>query len=235
MSRVTVVVSAAITGITLAIAAVPMLLLDPRANDGAASMTALFALPMIATGVLIEVHRPTSGNAPFVARMLPWVGGLVVGMLSLGIPATLLEPDYYESHTQGGMLAVLAMFAFVMAFGAASGVVFWVLVVLPIAALARGAAAAWRGGTLPPRTVALPAGTLVVVALVLVAFQREPEELVLVQVAIALLGLPGFVDWAGGDAPHLALWVIRLVIVGLAVGAGTVIASTRARSQSQTR
>lgn len=235
MSRVTLVVSAAVVGITVAIAVVPMILLDARANDGAASFTALLALPMFATGVLIELHRPTPGGTPSAARILPWVGGLVVGMLFVGIPATLLEPVYYESHTQGGMFAVLAMFAFLMALGAGAGVLFWLLVVLPLATIARWVAAAWRGEAEPPRTVALPAGLLAleaVVVVLVVAFQREPEELVLVQTVTALLGLPGFVDWANGTAPEGVLWVLRLVIVGLAVIAALVVAATRASAAS---
>lgn len=231
--------SAAIVGVTLAVAVVPMLMLDASADDGAASMTALFGFPMVATAALIELHRPRVDGAPFVRGLLPWVGGLVVGMLFLGIPATLVEPDYYDARTLGGMLAMLGLFAFIMAFGVGVGILFWAIVVLPLGAVVRAAASAWRGEGLPSRTVSLAAGALVieaVVVVIVVVVQREPERLVLAQIGTALLGLPGFVDWAGGEPPHLALWVLRALIVGLVVVAGLLTAALRAvEAQSQTR
>lgn len=219
MPRLTLVWSAAVVGVALAIAAIPLLMLDARANDGAASFTALFAFPMIVTGVLVELHRPKQDSEPFVARMAPWVGGLVVGILLLGIPATLLEPDYYEAHTLGGMLAVLGMFTFLMAFGVALGVVFWALVVLPAAALGRWAGRVWRGE--PGGPIALPAGFLVVEAVVLVivlAFQDDVAELVLVQTGALLLGLQDLIGWYE-PVPHVGLWIVRAVVVLLLAGA----------------
>lgn len=219
MPRLTLVWSAAVVGVSLAIAAIPLLMLDARANDGAASFTALFAFPMFATGVLVEVHRPTQGERPFVAGMAPWVGGLVVGILFLGIPATLLEPDYYEAHTLGGMLAVLGMFAFLMAFGVALGVVFWALVVLPIAAIARWVGRTWRGE--PGGPIALPAGFLVVEAvalLIVVAVQRDATDLVLVQTGALLFGLQDLIGWYE-PVPEAGLWVVRAVVVLLLTGA----------------
>lgn len=244
MPRLTLVWSAAIVGVSLALAAIPMLMLDARANDGAASMTALFGTPMVAVAALLELHRPARGERPFVVGMLPWVGGLVFGMLFLGIPATLLEPDYYDAYTVGGMLAVLGMFAFVMAFGVACGPLLWALVVWPAASVVRWVGRRWRGEVREPDPIALPAGLLAVEAVVLVillAVHGEPQELVVVESGALLLGLHGLVGWYD-PPPETGLWIVRAlaVLILAAATALTVLGRGRdarrgAAAQSQTR
>lgn len=226
MSRVTAVWSTAVVGLSLVLAAIPLLLMDARANDGAASMTALFGIPLLAVGVLIELQRPRGGERRWVIGMLPWAGGLVVGMLLLGIAAMILEPRYYEAETQGGMFATLAMFLVIMAFGAACGIVFWGLVVLPIATLVRAVGTGWRGEKADRRGLAFAGGSLGVVAVVtaiVVLTAERPDELVFAQMGAILLGLP-LGPLAYEPPPEIAVWILRLLLGGILAVAGVLTA-----------
>jgi hypothetical protein len=244
---------AAVVALALIVAAIPLLLLDASANDGAAPMTALLGIPMFATAVLIEVARPKEGDQRFVVAVLPWVGGMAVGLLFLAIPATLLEPRYYEAETLGGMLATLAGFTFIIALGVAFGILAWGVVVLPAATLVRHALRRWRGSPPEPATgvvagrgpngVRVSAIVLVVVALIVVAIVAfgdvEFERLTVVLIVSALLGFAPDYEIAS----QFGLWIVRALLV-LVVAVTAILtllgreAEVRAESdtdQSQTR
>ena len=251
MPSVATVGKAATVALALVVAAIPLLLLDASANDGAASMTALIGIPMLATAVLIEIARPKEGDQRFVVALLPWVGALALGLLFLGIPATLLEPRYYAAETLGGMLATLGGFAFVMALGVGFGILVWGAVVLPAATLLRHARARWLGGApvrasgavagRGPNGVTVSATVLVIDALIVVAIivfgGVEFDRLTVVQIVSALLGIPGWYEVAS----ELVLWIVRalLVLVVAVTAILTVLARDAERrhltDQSQTR
>jgi hypothetical protein len=242
---------AAVVALALVVAVIPMLLLDASANDGAASMTALFGIPAFATAVLVEIARPKHGDQRFVVALLPWVGGVVLGLLFLGIPATLLELRYYAAETVGGMLATLGGFTFIIALGIAFGILIWGVVVLPAATLLRHARARWLGGAPVPASgvvagrgpngATVSATVLVIVALIVIAIVAfggvEFDRLTVVQIVSALLGIPGWYEVAS----ELVLWIVRalLVLVVAVAAILTVLAREAERrhatDQSQTR
>jgi hypothetical protein len=212
--------SAVVVALALLLAALPLVLFpDAGANDGAGPMTAIFGIPMVATAALIHLALLRRGRGPFVVRLLPWVAGIVLGMLFLAIPATLADRAYYTAETLGGMLATLAGFAVIAAIGAGCGIVLWFLVMTPAASLVVSVMQAWRGESVRPALIAIPAGILAaeIGGLVLiVAFNVDDlTELVVVQIVGALFGLAGLYPVTS----EVALWVVRaLVVAVLSVG-----------------
>lgn len=216
MSRVARVWAAAVVALTVVLAAIPLLLFDAGANDGAAAFTALFGLPMLATAALIGIAAPRGrGEGGVVRRLLPWVGAMAAGLIVLAIPATLLDPVYYESQTQAGMFAVLAAFLFILAFGVVSGVVVWALVVLPVAALADAVARSWRGEQVASPRFAIPAIVLAVELVVVIAIivfgEVDVDDLAIVQIPVALVSVPA--PWFVSFEP--ILWVVRVALVAI--------------------
>lgn len=220
MSRVARVWAAAVVALTIVVAAIPLLLFDAGANDGAAAFTALFGLPMFATAALIGiVARRGRGDGGVVRRLAPWVGALAAGLIFLSIPATLLDPVYYDSQTQAGMFAVLAAFVFLLAFGVVCGVVAWALVVLPAAALVDAIVRIWRGERVASPRLAIPAVILavelVVVIAILVFGDIDVEDLAVMQIPVALLSVPA--PWFVSFEP--ILWVVRVALVAIILAA----------------
>ena len=212
--------SAVTVALALLLASIPLVLFtDAGANDGAGPMTAVFGIPMVATGVLIHLAQLRRGEGPWVLRLLPWVLGLVFGTLFLMIPAVLADRQYYTSETLGGMLATLAGMGFIALLGAGFGIVLWFLLLVPAASLIYSALGAWRGEPTRPGTIAIPA-TLVaievfVVVLIVVLNVDEPQDLVVVQIVGALFGITDLYP----PTPELGLWIVRgLFVTALVAG-----------------
>ena len=232
-TRTITIWSAVVVAFALLLAAIPLVLFpDAGANDGAGPMTALFGVPMAATAVLLHLALLRRGRGPFVARLVPWILGVVLGLLFLAIPATLADRTYYAAETLGGMLATLGGFGFIALFGAACGVALWFLILVPAASLVSAIADSWRGEAVRPAVLAIPAVILAVevgaVALIVALNVEEPQDLVVVQIVGALFGIPGLYP----EASELALWVVRGLVVAVLV-TGTVLTVMR-REPEQT-
>jgi hypothetical protein len=226
--------SAVTVALALLLAAIPLVLFpNAGANDGAGPMTAVFGIPMVATGVLIHLALLRRGETPWVVGLLPWVIGLVFGVLFLMIPAALADPQYYTSETLGGMLATLAGIGFIAILGAACGIVLWFLLLVPAASLVLSVGQAWRGESVRPALVAIPATILAVevfVVVITVALNvEEPQDLVVVQVAGALFGLVDLFP----PTPDLGLWIVRALVVATLV-AGVLLTVTREPPRPET-
>lgn len=210
--------SAVTVALALLIAALPLVLFpDAGANDGAGPMTAIFGIPMVATAVLIHLALLRRGEGRLVARMLPWVLGIVFGIVVLAIPAALTDRAYYEAETLPGMLATLAGFAVIALLGAGCGVVLWFVVLTPVASLVLGIAEAWRGEAVRRSSIVVPAIVLAVeiaiVVLVIALNVEEPQDLVAVQIVGALFGIAGLYP----EVSPVGLWIVRALLVAVAV------------------
>lgn len=201
----------------LAVAAVPLLLLDPAADDGAAVFAGLFGIPLVAVAVLVEImrHDPRVAD-PFPRSVVVWMlAVLPLGLLLLMIPGLVREPEYFDAESLGGAAATLGLMLGVILAGELCGVVAWFFVAFPIAAIVSRFAAIARGEKVALGSFAVPVIGLLVVGFGVIGGLAldglRPGRAAASQIVFALLGIPGGYEvvWPAG------LWIVRALVVGI--------------------
>lgn len=221
---------------TLAIATVPLVLLDPDRADGLPMLLSLFLFPMIAGGLIIElvVLCKLRQQEPFWTLLWWPLVVLPAGLLAMSIGPMLAHPVYFDVTSSSSAAGVMLTFAFMVFLGLGLSFLLWALVVLPLRMLGLAAFDAIRGERVaafrlyaPLILLAIPAITLVIVASV---GDVEANRAVVVQFVLAVLGIPGDYEivWQPG------LWIVRgitLALIGSAIWARAV---SGARSKRNT-
>lgn len=226
---------AIISLITLAIATVPVLLLDPDRFEGLPMLLSLFIFPMIAGGLIIElvVLCKLRQQEP-LWRLLWWpLVVLPAGLLVMSIGPMLAHP-FYEVTSFSSAAGVMFTFAFLVFLGLGLSFVFWPLVVFPARILGLAAFDGIRGERVAPFRMYVPLIFLAVPAISLLVVASlgglEASRAVVGQIALALLGLPGDYEiaWEPG------LWIVRGIILALIVSAAGARVASSARSKKST-
>ncbi|TDE94862.1 hypothetical protein EXU48_08715 [Occultella glacieicola] len=213
--EVTVVVGV-ISIVAVLIAAVPLLLLDPVAHDGAAPIGAIFGIPMVASALIIEVvMRAHQRNRPLSRGMLWWVlGVLPVSIVLCSIPAVLDDPEYFAYETGWGAVGTLAGMLLLAYLGILMGGLLWFFVVFPLAQLVLALIARARGDKEGGRIGFGSFLLLGLAALILILAGSldglAPGRSSGGQIIAAVLGIPGSYEvvWP------LGLWIVRLLLAG---------------------
>lgn len=225
---------AIITLTTLAIAAVPLILLDPDRVDGLPMLLSLFLFPMIAGSVIVElvVLCKLQQQEP-LWNLLWWpLVVLPIGLLAMSIGPMLAHPDYFDVTSAPSAAGVMLTFAFLVVLGLGLSFVVWCLVVFPIRMLGLAAVDAMRGERVAGFRVFVPLIFLAIptISLLVVASlgDLEVSRAVGVQIVLALLGVPGEYEIVWGPG----LWIVRgmtLALIGSAIWAR---AASTARSSA---
>ena len=206
--------------IALAVAAVPLLLLDPDSADGS-PMLLLFLFPMIAGAVIIElVVLCKLGQQDPDWTLLWWpLVVLPAGLLALSVGPMLADPGYFDVSSFSSAVGVMFSFALLVFFGLGLSFVFWALVVFPLRMLGLAVFDAVHGNRVagfrfyaPLIFLAIPALSATVV---LSLGELEGSRAAIGQIVQALLGIPGEYEivWEPG------LWIVRAIMVALVGGA----------------
>ena len=226
---------AIISALAVVCAAVPLLLLDPRANDGAAVLVGIFGIPMIASAIAIEVlrRRVTAGGRPSRAILWWLLVVMPLGMVLLFIPGLVREPEYFEAETFWGAVGAVALMLLFVALGMLLGALVWFFLLFPLAAIVDIVASIVRGEKVSPARFVMPVLLLVLAALCLVGAASLddllPGRTAGGQIIAAILGIPGSytVTWEAG------LWIVRVIVVALiAWGVASARVGRRTRSRS---
>lgn len=209
---------------TLAIAAVPSVLLDPDRVDGLPMLLSLFLFPMIAGGLIIElVVLCKLGQQEPDWTLLWWpLVVLPAGLLAMSIGPMLAHDDYYDVTGFSSAAGVMLSFALLVFFGLGVSFLLWALVVFPLRVLGLAAFDASRGERVAAGRVYAPLALLSIpaisVTVVLSLGELEANRGAAGQIVLALLGIPG--DYEIGWEP--GLWIVRgitLALIGSAVWA----------------
>ena len=201
---------------TVILATVPLLLLDPRADDGAAPMVAIIGFPLVATAIVIEICRHQRNLQRGVPRtVLIWLLGVMpAGLLALVGPAMLAEPEYFTAETPGGFIRTLFGMLALIAIAILLGGLVWFFVLFPLSAIVTQVGAAIRGKGFHPGALVVPLLMLAVPAIAIVAALAldglAPGRAAGSQFLFALLGIPAGYDvvWPTG------LWIVRGLVLG---------------------
>ncbi|ATG54329.1 hypothetical protein CFK41_05715 [Brachybacterium ginsengisoli] len=223
---------AIITLSTLAIAAVPLALLDPDRVDGLPLLLSLFVFPMIAASVIIELVVLCKLQRQEPLWTLLWwpLAVLPIGLLTMSIGPVLAHPDYFDVTSAASAAGVMLTFAFLVLLGLGVSFVTWALIVFPLRILGLAAVDAMRGERIarfrifaPLLFLAIPTVSLTIVASL---GELETSRAVVLQVVLALLSIPGEYEIVWGPG----LWIVRgiaLALIGVAIWARV---ATSARS-----
>lgn len=212
---------ALVTLTTLAIAAIPLLLLDPDNVDGVPMLLSLFLFPMIAGGVIIELVVLCKLGQQEPDWVLLWWPLVVLpaGLLAMSVGPMLAHPDYFDVTSVSSAAGVMFTFALLLVFGLGAGFLFWMLVVFPLRVLLMAAVDAVRGDRVAGFRVYAPLILLSVpaisVTVVLSLDEVEASRAAVGQVVLALLGIPGDYEVAWGPG----LWIVRVITLALIGGA----------------
>lgn len=205
---------------TLAIAAVPLQLLDPDSVDGLPMLLSLFLLPMIAGSLIIELVVLCKLQQQEPLWTLLWwpIVVLPAGLLAMSVGPMLSHRDYYEVTSFSSAAGVMCTFALLVFLGLGTSFLLWTLVVLPLRMLCLAAFDAIRGERVAAFRVyaalillAIPAISLLVVASL---GELDASRAVVGQMVLALLGIPGDYEivWQPG------LWIVRGITLALIGG-----------------
>ncbi|WP_300266721.1 hypothetical protein [Microbacterium sp.] len=220
---------AVVSLIALAVAAVPLMLLDPDSADGL-PMLSLFLFPMVAGAVVIElVVLCKLGQQDPDWTLLWWpLVILPAGLLAMSVRPMLADPDYFDVVSFSSAVGVLFSFAFLVFFGLGLSFVFWGLVVFPLRVLGLAVFDALRGDRVAGFRVYAPLVFLgipaISVTVVLSLGELEGSRAAIGQIVQALLGVPGDYEvvWEPG------LWIVRAITLALIGGAiWTIVRSKR--------
>lgn len=202
--------------LAVAVAAVPLLLIDPTEHEGAAVIVGVFGVPMVASAVMIALVM-RRGTVRTIARGALWWPLLVMpaGIVLCLIPAMTAHPEYFVVDTfWSGVGSVAGMLLFCYA-GVLCGALLWFFVVFPLVELVLGLVAMTRGQKRGGGHFGAPLFLLPLTAIILVgAFSLDgllPGKMATGQLLMALLGIPGSyeVTWEAG------LWIVRALVVGV--------------------
>lgn len=208
---------AMITLAALAIAAVPLLLLNPDNSDGMQVLLSLFIVPMIAIAVIIELVVLCKLGLQEPEWTLLWWPLVVLpaGLLAMSISPMLAHRDYYDVTSFSDAVGVMLSFVLVIALGFVFGFLVWMLGVFPLRMLSLAAFDALRGDRVARFRVYVPLFFLAVPVLTLTPVlslgELEGSRAAIGQIVRAAFGIPGDYEilWEPG------IWIVR--VVGLAL------------------
>lgn len=214
----------AVVGLVIVGVAVGALLLwalEPSSNDGASQFVALVGIPSGVTALTIQMVAHSSfANRRTRFNFLWWLfAALPAGLLAVSLPSVLANPDYFESASIGGVLGTLAMNLVLIVLGYGFGALAWFFVVWPLFQLVGTLIRMVRGekraavGLLMPLILLTLSGVILVGAGALDLSDAGPGRFAWPQIFLALLGIPGNY----GVESEVALWIVRLMIVGVAL------------------
>jgi len=220
---------------TLAIATLPLMLLDPDRADGLPMLLSLFLFPMIAGGLIIElvVLCKLRQQEPFWTLLWWPIGVLPAGLLAMSIGPILAHPDYFDVTSFASAAGVMLTFALLVFLALLLSFVFWALVVFPLRMLGLAAFDAIRGERVAAFRVYVPLILLAIPAIALLVVgslgDLEANRAVIVHIVLALLGIPGDYEivWEPG------LWIVRgimIALIGSAIWARVASGARRKRS-----
>lgn len=217
---------------TLAIAAAPLVLLDPDRADGLPMLLSLFLFPMIAGSLIIELVVLCKLQQQEPLWTLLWwpLVVLPIGLLAMSIGPLLAHPDYFDVTSALSAAGVMLTFALLVFLGLGLSFVVWSLIVLPIRMLSLAAVDAIRGERVAVFRVFVPLIFLAIPAISLLTIaslgEMEASRAVVVQLVLALLGIPGEyeITWEPG------LWIVRGITLALIGGAIWARAASSVRS-----
>ena len=202
--------------LALLIAAVPLLLLDPQADDGAATLVALVGVPMLVPAALIEIARRGPRDQSMGRAGWWWLlAVLPLGIAALAIPTILQNAEYFEATSWGSVLGTLALMLVLVYVGLLLGFLFWFFVVFPLSLLVGAVVSLVRGER--PRALAfvIPVSILLLTGVILVGAMSLddllPGRFASGQIVMAILGIPGSYDvtWEAG------LWIVRGLVIAV--------------------
>lgn len=205
----------------LLVAAVPLLLVDPRANEGVAVLVAVLGIPALASAVVVEVvRRPIAADRRLRPGWLWWLLGVVpLGIVLCSIPAIQREPEYFVAESLGTMLGTLALMLVMVYLGLLLGALVWFFVVFPVVHLAKALMLMARGERSGAASLVMPLAMLTLTAIIIVgALSLDdllPGRMAGGQIVMALLGVPGSYEvvWPAG------LWIVRGLVMALILAA----------------
>lgn len=207
---------ALISVVAIAVAAVPLVLLDPTEYEGAAVIVGVFGVPMLASAAMISLVM-RRGAARGGLRGALWWPLLVmpVGIVLCLVPAMSANPEYFlvETFWSGvGSVAGMLVFSYV---GILCSALLWFFVVFPLVELVLGLVAVARGDKRGGGHFGAPLFLLPLTAIIFFgAFSLDglhPGKMATGQMILALLGIPGSyeVTWEAG------LWIVRVLVVAV--------------------
>lgn len=162
---------ALISVLAIVAAAIPMLFLDPEANDGAAFFVGVFGVPMLAVAIVIQVALSRLGGGR-TARGRGWLWWILlvmpVGILVLCIPAMMRNPTYFDAESSQAAFGSLFGMALLLVMAMLCGGLVWFFVVFPLVGLVGVAMMAYRGDPVPTGSFVLPVVLLGVTAVIVV-------------------------------------------------------------------
>lgn len=208
--------TAGLVVIGVAVAAVQLLVLDPRANDGAAMMIAAAGVPMVVVAACLQllVHH-VSRNRRARLTFLWWLlGALPIALLALAVPGVQRAPDYYDVQNGWDIVGALGITAFLIVLGLLLGPVLWFFVVMPLTALVAAIIRIVRReknaavGLVMPLVLLAVTAVIVIGALAVDLSDALPGRAGGIQVIWAILGVPGV--YAVDSEP--LLWVVRVIV-----------------------
>lgn len=206
---------------TVLIAAVPLVMLDPQADDGIAVMVAWIGVPAVASAVIVEIlRRRLTPDRRLRGGWMWWVFGVVpIGIVLCSIPAILRNREYFVAESVGAMLGALAMSYLVVWIGLLLGAIAWFFVVFPLVHLVSALVLVARGERAGAAGLVMPLAMLTLTAIIIVGAlaldDLAPGRMAGGQIVMALLGVPGSYEvvWPAG------LWIVRGLVAALVLAA----------------
>ncbi|WP_350347679.1 hypothetical protein ABIQ69_13695 [Agromyces sp. G08B096] len=208
---------AVVSLLAVVLSAIPLLLLDPQADDGFAVFAAVAGVPMLASAVVILIVSRTVGSSRrFSPRALWWV--LVVmplGILACSVPTILGNAEYFEAETAGGFIGTLALMLGIIVFAMALGGLVWFFGLFPLDMVVRLVERRVRGERISAGMFVVPLVFLALGAVIVIGGLSldglAPGRIAGGQILGALLGIPGTYDvaWPAG------LWIVRILVAAL--------------------
>jgi hypothetical protein len=215
---------AIVSVLAVLLAAVPILLLDPKSNGGSAFFFGVGGAPMLAVAVVILLISSTiSGHRRMRPAALWWLLVVPVGVVACAVPTMLANPRYFESETVGGFFGTLALLVILVAVCMLAGGLLWFFVLFPLSILFRLIVTVARGERVPPFRFVVPLLMLALTAFIVVTAMSlddlAPGRAAGGQIIAALLGLPGSYEVAWPVGLGLVRALVGAVLVALAVRA----------------
>lgn len=199
----------------IAVAAIPLVLLDSQATGGVSDWMGILVLPMIAIAIGVEVarnHYTPEGATPRAGMVWMFVV-MPLGILALTIPGVLANPRYYEAESFWGAVGAGVLILLLIVVGVLCGFLVWFFIVFPLSAIISNLVAIARGEKRTLATFAMPVILLALSTLILLLTTTFdgilPNPVAgLLQLTAALLGIPLAYEvvWEPG------LWIVRGVV-----------------------
>lgn len=205
-------VAAIVVG-AITIAWLLLTVIDVSANDGMASLMAMFGVPSLAAAVIIQIVVVNLSEKRHVPKPVLWwtIAVLPTGILAGFVVATLRDPEYFIGDEGPWMLIWVPIFIWLALLG---GALVWFFFVFPIASLAtltgRIARKEVSAVSVVPALILLALGVLCVVGGLSIDSEGS-GRMAWGAIIASFLGIPGAYEvlWEPG------LWIVRGIIAAI--------------------